>query len=188
VTGLSEAPAPQQEYRAGLALAAVACAETGRTRQAGQIVRQALGTDGTRLQRDNFWLAAIALCAGAATEAADDALMDLLTKMLDPFADHVVVFGAGGAVLGSVHHWLGGLARAQGDIRRALEHLEAAVAMAEAMDAPYWVAQAQLDAARALRRPGPDADIERADSLAAAAVATATANGYERILGQAGSS
>lgn len=40
VSGLSDAPEPQQGYRAGLALAAVACAETGRTQQAVQIVRR----------------------------------------------------------------------------------------------------------------------------------------------------
>ena len=185
VTGLSDAPEPQQGYRAGLALAAVACAETGRTQQAVQIVRQALGSDGQRLQRDNFWLAAIALCAGAAAEAADDGLVNLLTEMLAPFADHVVVFGAGAAVLGCGHHWLGVLASAQGDTRRAIEHLDAAVAIAEEMDAPYWIAQARLDAARTLRASGRAADVAASEALAAAAISAATANGYARILQQA---
>lgn len=105
--------------------------------------------------------------------------------MLEPFADHVVVFGAAGAVLGCGHHWLGVLASALGDTRRALEHLDAAITQAEEMDAPYWAAQARFDAARALRRAGPEADATAAESLAAAAISVAETNGYTRILAQA---
>jgi tetratricopeptide (TPR) repeat protein len=185
VTGLSSAAEPQQGYRAGMALAAVAGAETGRVREAGNIVRRAIGPDGQRLARDNFWLAAMALFAGAAAREGDPATLELLAGLLEPFADHVVVFGAGGAVLGCGHHWLGVLAGAQGETDRALDHLDTAAAMSERMDAPYWVAQASIDAALVLERSDQRDDRSLVESLTKAAVSVAQPAGYERVLQQA---
>ncbi len=180
VTGLSNAPEHQHGYWAGLALAAVACAETGRTGDVVPIVRQALGPDGHRLQRDGFWLAAISLFAGAAARTGDLDLADLLIEMLEPFADHVVVFGAGGAVLGCVHHWLGALSAVRHDTSLALAHFEAAAAMSEAMRAPYWVAQAQAGTVQVLRQS--DQADDASETLATVVARVAEANGYERLL------
>ncbi len=94
-------------FRAGSALVAIACAEMGQLDRAAIIARDTLGPDGDALPRDVFWLAALALFAGVAASARDRSLLELVDELLTPCADHVVVFGAGGAVLGPAHYWLG---------------------------------------------------------------------------------
>jgi DNA-binding SARP family transcriptional activator len=168
-------------YRAGAALAAVASAETGRADEAARIVHRVLGRDGSRLPRDVFWLAAVALFAGAVADACDTRLHQLLTELLMPCADHVVVFGVGGAVFGTGHHWIGNLATAQGEADLAIEHLSQAVELSERIGAPYWSAQARLDLGRALALRRDRDDDARIRSLTDAAVASAHAGGYGRI-------
>jgi len=172
-------------YRAGAALAAVAWAETGRPDEAARIVHRVLGRDGRRLPRDVFWLAAIALFAGAVADACDARLHEMLTELLLPCADHVVVFGVGGAVFGTGHHWIGTLATVQGDTDLAVEQLTQAVELSERIGAPYWSAHARLGLARALARRHDRDDDTTIRSLTDAAVACAHAGGYGRILQRA---
>ena len=113
----------------------VALAETGHKDQALEAVWTTIGPDGAKLSRDVFWLAATALFADVAAQAHDVALARLLAWDIEPCADHVVVFGTGGAVLGCGHHWLGVLAAALGDTATALGHLAEAVDVAQRIDA-----------------------------------------------------
>jgi DNA-binding SARP family transcriptional activator len=169
-------------YRSGPAMAAFACAETDNFDEVAPFARQALGDDGALVPRDVFWLGTVALLAGAVARAGTDAeLVALLDDLLGPCAEHVVVFGTGGAVLGTGHHWIGQLALARADPRRALEHLVRAVELSEALAAPYWAAQARLDAARAHERLGSVADLREAVALRRRVTAVAEPQGYARL-------
>jgi len=95
------------------------------------------------LPRDNLWLGATALFGGVAAAAGTAEQCAVLTAALDPLADLWCVFGAGGAVFGTTHHWLARLALAGDDREGAVGHLETAAAMCDAAGAPYWARVAQ---------------------------------------------
>ena len=173
-------------YRVGTTMAVLAWSETQQPEDVESIARQVLGADGRDLLPDAFWLGAVAMLAAAlAPRCRDDTLLDLLERLLEPCAEHVVVFGAGGAVFGTGHHWLGELALAARNRQRALEHLERAVALSEQLSAPYWLAQAELDTATALRLLGGAANERRAATLERRARETAERQGYARLLDRA---
>ena len=128
---------------------AVAYAEIGADRAApSDIARETLGADGGALPCDVFWLAAVALFAGVRAAAGDPRCWTLVDELLAPCADHVVVFGVGGAVLGTGHHWLGVVDGARGRPDQALEHFAEAASISQRMNAPYWVAEAMVGRAR----------------------------------------
>jgi hypothetical protein len=108
--------------------------------------------------------------------------MEVLREMLEPCADHLVMFGAGGIVLGSAHHWLGVVAAGCGDAGAALAHLDEATAIAREIDAPYWFAQGNVEAAAVLRSRGRPDDASRAECLLAEATEMAAPRGYTRTL------
>ena len=173
-------------YRVGTAMAALAWSETQQPHDVESITCQVLGVDGRDLLPDAFWLGAVAMLAAAvAPTSRDDALLELLERLLEPCAEHVVVFGAGGAVFGTGHHWLGELAIARGDPARAMQHLERAVALSEQLAAPYWLAQAELDTAAALRLLGGAANERRAAALERRAREIAERQGYARLVERA---
>jgi hypothetical protein len=180
---LAEAGQVETVYRAGAARHAVGLCETGHPERGVQLTRRVLGPDGLGLEKDAFWLAGMSLFAGVAASAGDVELAELLQPLLEPCADHVVLFGACAAMLGAGHHWLGGLQAVLGDRDAALHHYEQAAAISRRVQAPYWEAQAQIDAAILLSsdRAAP-AEGER---LHRQAVATATKFGYERVMKQA---
>jgi len=172
-------------YRAGGALAAVAYAETGQPDRARAIAWNTLGDDGSALPRDAFWLAATALLAGVAATIDDWPLLELLQAMLEPCADQIVVFGAGGAVLGAAHHWLGLVAAARSDTDVAVDHFSEAITVAQHLAAPYWIAQATIDTAMAIRSRGRAGDTARVARLVDAALDQARSANYGRVLAHA---
>ena len=177
---------PTPAYRGGLALAALACVETGHPDDGLQLANAVLGVDGQQLPRDSFWLAATCLLAGVAGATRDRDLAAALSDAITPCADHVVVFGVGGAVLGSGHSWLGQLAVAQDQPERACEHFEEAACIADCIAAPYWAAQARIDLAETVARYGSASGLDAsARDLARDAIEIAIAGGYERLLRQA---
>ena len=175
----------QSVFMAGAALAATADADTGEADRAVSITRRILGTDGTGLPRDAFWLGGAALFAGVAGAARDHELISMLYEMLEACADHVVVFGAGGAVLGSGHHWLGVLAAGCGKTDAALDHLAEATSIAHVLDAPYWIAQSNIEGAAVLLSRGRAGDASRAEHLIADATTIAEPQGYGRVIARA---
>ncbi len=171
-------------YRAGSCLSAVACSETGRVPEAVRITRWALGADGSALPRDAFWLGAHALFASVAASAGDVDLADQLDDALRPCAQHTVVFGAGAAMLGCVHLWLGELCLVRQQWAEAEEHLDEAIRTSQAFDAPYWSAHGQIDLALALRGRG--ASSARAiERLVDEAVSVSERKHYGRLLARA---
>jgi DNA-binding SARP family transcriptional activator len=172
-------------FRAGSALVAAACAEAGQTERAAAIANDTLGPDGAALPRDVFWLAAVSLFCAVAAGADDRNLLQLLGELMAPCAGHVVVFGTGGAVLGTGHQWLGVVDAACGRPDPALEHFAEATAIAQRIGAPYWVAQAAVSTASALRDRGRAADEREIERLLRDARAVARRAGYGRVLAQA---
>ena len=185
VGGFRQSVEQRPAYRAGSALSAVACAETGYFDDALRIVRWAIGPDGTSLQRDSLWIGAHSLFCGVAAHAGDAELAALLYDILDPCTEHVVGFGSGGAMLGTVHYWRGLAASTVGRLDTAADHLETAIEMSEAMRAPFWAAQARVDLAATLVKGGA-ADEATIRDLTDRAVAIARRRGFGRILNQVG--
>jgi tetratricopeptide (TPR) repeat protein len=169
-------------FRAGAALIATSLSETGRQQQAEDLSRRTLGPDGSGLPRDVYWLAGIALFGAVAARGNDRDLQRLLAQQLAPCVDHVVVFGVGGAVLGSGHYWSGLLAAALGDREPAITHLRQALAVAQQVDGPFWVAQAQIELSKLLLDRNVGSDAEEGAGMAQAAVAAAGRLGFGRIL------
>jgi len=172
-------------FVAGAALAATALSETGNTDKAIRLAWKVLGPDGTGLPKDVFWLAAMALFGGVAARSEDVELQRMLLGILAPFSDHIVVFGVGGAVLGDIGQWVGGLEAALGHHDAAADHLARAQSAAERLEAPFWTAQAQVDLARVLGARGRRGDDRRRAELLEAAVAAARRWGFGRILREA---
>lgn len=171
-------------FRAGAALLAVALADTGQPGRGAIVTNEVVGPSGEMLPRDVFWLAGMALFSGVAVAAGDDHLLRVIGELIEPCADLVVTFGVGGALLGSGHHWLGVVDDASGRPDRALEHYAEALTIATRIDAPYWVADAQVGRARVLRRRGRHSDAAEIERLEREAAAIAERGGYGRVLAQ----
>ena len=169
-------------FRAGAALTATALSEAGRTERACEVVWKTLGSDGSELPRDVYWLAAIALFGGVAARGPDQELQALLVRLLTPCSDHLVVFGVGGAVLGSSHYWLGLLSEALGAIDSAIDHHFKAWAVADNIEGPFWAAESQIELSRLLAARGLGSDMQESVRLADASFATAQHFGFGRIL------
>ena len=146
-SGLAAPPRDQPRMESGLALLASAFVAAGRPDDARGILGQVLRGDAVAFPRDNLWLAATALVSGVAAAVGSPAQCEVCTDALEGLADQWCVFGAGGAVFGTVHHWLGLLAAAGGDPDRAGEHLAQARSLADGVGATYWAdrARAELD-------------------------------------------
>jgi DNA-binding SARP family transcriptional activator len=133
---------------AGITLLGLSFAAAGKLDDARAILDRLVG-DGLDLPRNNFYFGALALLGGAAAVCGDDDQRGLLYDALVPIADQFVVFGTGGAVLGTGHHWLGRLALARGDSVTARDHLERAIALCYRSDAPFWEQRGRDDLDRA---------------------------------------
>jgi hypothetical protein len=180
---LAAAGTAETVYKAGAALHAIGLCETGHPERGIQLTHRVLGPDLTGLEKDAFWLAGMSLFAGVVTSAGDEDLAARLLPLLEPCAEHVVLFGACAAMLGSGHHWLAGLRATLGDHDAALEHYAQASGIARRMRAPFWEAQAKIDAAAVLSaRSESPAEGER---FRDEALTLAERFGYERIVEQA---
>jgi tetratricopeptide (TPR) repeat protein len=166
------------------ALMAIYLAETGRCEDALEVIERLAKHGFETIPRDPFWLSSIAFLADAATRCGARGPMQTLATLLEPFADQAVVVGAGGAVLGVTHHWLGRLAAADRHWADAERHLLAAIDASQAMDAGFWTARAQLDLANVLRDAGSDGP-SRFEALAAEAQRYAEAEQNVHMVAQA---
>ncbi len=137
-----------RRIHAGLAPLAVICSESGREREARAILDRVVSSSAVLLAHDNMTLGALGLLAAVASRIGTTSQRRVLVDALTPCAEQWCVFGAGGAVFGPGHHWLGRLALALDDPDAARRHLGRAVEMASAAAAPHWaaVAASGLDA------------------------------------------
>jgi hypothetical protein len=135
------------EYREAVpswfALMATFLSETGRHDEARAVIDRLLRRGFETMPRDTFWLASMCLLAGAAAKSGATGAIGALESRLSPYADRFVVFGAGGAVLGVVHHWLGLLAAADGRRRDAEAHLTMAFRASTLAMSEFWAQRAE---------------------------------------------
>jgi len=121
---------------------------------------------------------AAAACAnsGNATHA-----QDIYERMRSYAGTAIVVRAPAAACYGPADFFLGLLATVSGDQALAQVHYEAALRLARRMAAPPFIAVAELELGRALRRGGRNEDQERAVTLLASAEASANTMGLTRI-------
>ncbi len=137
-------------FWAGACLAATALAETGHHTSARKMIADVIGDDARGLPKDVFWLAAMVMFGGVAATIGDAKMCVAIAEEVTDCADHVVVFGTGGAILGPTHLWLAKMFAAAGDLTASLEHAHAGLTSAQALRAPYWIAEGHLSHAHAL--------------------------------------
>jgi hypothetical protein len=142
-SGLEAPSETQPRMLAGLSLLARALVDGDRPADARRILDHVVSDGAVRFPRDNMRLAATALVGGVAAAVGSDAQREVCRAELEPFAEQWCVFGAGGAVFGTGHHWLGELAAAGGDTDAAADHLTRAVELSERAASPYWAGRAR---------------------------------------------
>jgi hypothetical protein len=141
-----EAPQPSSpRVVAGVAILATALVACGRAEAARPIIDKVLAGGEIRLPDDNMWLGGVALISGTVAKIGSVEQRALLRRELAPFAERWCIFGSGGAAFGTGHHWLGRLARADGDEEAARRHFESAAALSDAAGAEYWAGVARDD-------------------------------------------
>jgi hypothetical protein len=123
-----------------VAAQAVACAAAGQTRQARGALARIAGRDLADLPRSSSWLAAMTAVVEAAAILGDPAVAGCAYRLLLPYAHLPVMASIGVACLGSAQQPLGVACLVTGDVERAVEHFEAAVAHNSALG--HWPATA----------------------------------------------
>ncbi|MBK5286924.1 MAG: hypothetical protein JJE46_00520, partial [Acidimicrobiia bacterium] len=140
-------PSPKApQVLAGTALLALALADAGRLDAARQMLDAVIVSGSITLPRDNFRIAAMGLFGGVAAACGTATQRAILRAGLEPRAAEFCVFGAGGAVFGTNHHWLGRLASADGDRTAAAEHFREANRLCHHAGATFWAERARQDA------------------------------------------
>jgi hypothetical protein len=116
---------------------------------------------------DGDWMIAMTVLADVAVALEDPEWARLIYELLRPYGNTNVVIGIAAVCLGSTARYLGRLALVMGERRTGFEHLEHALAVNEALDAPVQAAHARIDLATALGAS------ERSRELTEAAARTA---------------
>ena len=132
------------------------------------------------IPRDLIWMLGMDRLSRVAVALGDRAVAPQLYDLLAPFG-HLVATAGPPAVLGSVSHPLGNLARTLGDYERAETHLRRAQLVHERLDAPYPRAVTDIDYAVLLLDDQPARDPDRAAELLRRAETTAAAHGYRGL-------
>lgn len=134
------------------ALLALLLTEAGRQEEARAELAGLAAEGFTEIPLDGDWMIAMTILADVAVALGDPEWARLLYQQLLPYANTTVVIGVAAVCLGSTARYLGRLALAMGERATGLEHLERALAVNEALDAPVQLAHTQLDLAPALGR------------------------------------
>jgi class 3 adenylate cyclase len=152
------------------AMLAQAYCETGQLQDAREVFDPLMAVlDG--LLPDPNWMIAVTRAAAVCAELGDRAAAGRLSELLAPYADRIA--GNGVIWLGSVAHYLGGLATTLEHFEEAESYFAAGDAAHERLQAPGWRARTRLARARLLLRRGRPEDAEEARQLLGQVVATA---------------
>jgi AAA ATPase domain len=134
------------------------------------------------VRRDFLYPAALAWLAQVAAALNDAAYARTLYRLLEPFAErNLVVSVYSPGCLGSAHRYLALLADTLGDVQRAVEHAEAALATNARLGARAALAGTQHEQARRLGARDGAGDREHARALRSAARETAEACGMTKL-------
>ena len=183
VLARAKAPVASAAWRSGFAWL---FAERGEPEQARAILHdEARGGfprvpwDANRLRcLGEYGEAALALCEAEIARIVEDALA--------PFADHHSVTARVAFTYGPVRQLLGRLAAFRGDLDRAVDHFDRAIAELSAFGAEPRVVRTRVALAEVLRRRGAHGDSERAEALEHAARVGADALDTPELLASAG--
>ena len=161
---------------------ALACllADEGRSAEARAVFDELAADQFRAIYPDSEWLLGIALASDACNALHDEAAAATLYAQLLPFAGAHAVAQAEGSV-GSVDRYLGLLAATIARDDDAERHLTDGIAANERLGAWPWAAHTQHDLARLLRRRSRPGDLQRANALDAAALATARRIGMSAL-------
>jgi class 3 adenylate cyclase/tetratricopeptide (TPR) repeat protein len=149
-------------WRATLAITAL---ELGRRDDARDKLRALAGDGLAGVPMDWLWLAAMSLSGEVAAALAERDIAQTVYDLLLPYARRGVPIAIGVGYLGTTSRPLGLLAGALGDHDAAVAHLEDAVELEVALEAPAYEARARLALADALQTRGAAGDDERAATL-----------------------
>jgi class 3 adenylate cyclase/tetratricopeptide (TPR) repeat protein len=123
------------------------------------------------LARDILAMRSLTLGASVAAHLGDSGVAEMLSNLLTPYADQLVVMV--GTVNGSVTHYLGMLATTLGRFDEAQARFATAAATHERIEAAPWLARTRLEWARMLLSRHQPGDAERAGELLGQVMATA---------------
>ena len=179
--GVDMAPAGYPGVRAAVALF---LSEAGETEQALEELGALadIGWHGTAADLTEG--ASLAMAAGACSAVGEPAaeLAAAIYEGMRAFAGTAIVTRAPAvACAGPADQYLGLLGATMGDLALAEVHFEAALRMARRMESPPFVAAAEVELGRTLRRRRPEEEAERVAVLLRAAEESALAMGLDRL-------
>jgi DNA-binding SARP family transcriptional activator/tetratricopeptide (TPR) repeat protein len=115
----------------------------------------ARGMEALADQPAEVWLAGLCLAAElVGLVGADPPTLERLTRLLLPFTGHFAVIGAFSSEFGPVDRALGILLTVGGELDRAVEHFERALAVCEGLRARPWALRTRVDWLLAERTAG----------------------------------
>ena len=170
------------DYPVARAARALLLSELGRTEEvvAELHALAALGWD--TVANDQTEGVTLAFAAAACASAGDVTYAPAIYERMRPYAGTAIVIRApGAACVGPADLYLGQLAYVTGDAKLAEVHFEAALRLARRMHARPFVAAAEVELARALRRGGREEHAERIAVLLREAEESAQQMGLARI-------
>jgi len=161
---------------------AVTLVDAGRLGEARALIDALAPDDFAAIRRDFLYPVALAWLAQVAAALNDAAYARTLYRLLEPLAErNLVVSVYSPGCLGSAHRYLAMLAETLGDVTRAVEHGNAALATNARVGARAALARTQHEQARRLLARDGAGDHERARALRSAARETAEACGMTRL-------
>jgi len=179
--GVDEAPVEYPSVRAALALFH---GEAGDTERALEELRSLEDIGWHSAAADLTEGVSLAMAA-AACSAIGEPAAELAVSIYDgmrAFAGTIIVIRAPAvACVGPADQYLGLLAAIMGDLALAEVHYQAALLMAHRMASPPFVAAAEVELGRTLRRRRPEEEAERVAVLLRAAEESALAMGLRRL-------
>jgi DNA-binding CsgD family transcriptional regulator len=178
VRAVSGAGQPAGPWRPGLI---VVLTELGMEKEARRELDALLG-EGLDPLRASLWLASLCYLTDACTMLGDSATAQVLYRELEPFAGGNVMIGHLVACYGAADRYLGMLAATAGEVGRAQQHFERALALNRRMRATTWIAHTAYHYARLLLAE--PTERERAEALLDEAAALAEAAGLAALAAQ----
>jgi len=161
---------------------AVTLVDAERLAEARALIDALAPDDFAAIRRDFLYPVALAWLAQVAAALNDAAYARTLYRLLEPLAErNLVVSVYSPGCLGSAHRYLAMLAETLGDVTRAVEHGNAALATNARVGARAALARTQHEQARRLLARDGAGDHERARALRSAARETAAAGGMTRL-------
>jgi DNA-binding winged helix-turn-helix (wHTH) protein/tetratricopeptide (TPR) repeat protein len=156
---------------------AYACAAQGQRDAAREQLEIVARDDFAAVPEDFLWLAALTFAAETCALLPDARRAGVLERLLEPYADRLIVVSYGASCLGAVARHLGLLAAAQQQEERARARFEQALAIHRRIGARPWLALTLADYADALPR-----DRRRAAALRREALDIARAVGMQGLV------